>query len=214
MMIKAVIFDFDGVLVESVDVKTKAFAKLFEGYGTKVVQQVVDYHLANGGVSRFEKFKYYYREVLHKPLSEVELEKLCNQFANIVIEQVVNAPFADGAVAFLNQNYTEYDLFVVSATPQDEIEDIVKRRRMSFYFRGVLGAPCRKDALTQDILDSCGYEPGQVLFVGDSLSDYEAAEKTGCHFIGRVSPRSKNPFPDGTITIADLTELAAIIPVL
>ena len=210
-MIKAVIFDFDGVLVESVDVKTEAFAELFQGYGPKVIQQVVDYHLANGGVSRFEKFKYYHREILRQPLSEAKLNELCQQFSSIVVEQIINAPFVYDAAAFLNKNYTKYDLFVVSATPQDEIEDIVRRRGMSFYFKGVFGSPHEKDLLTLEILNFNGYKPSQVVFVGDAMSDYEAAQKTRCHFIGRVSPSSKNLFPQGTIIIPDLSKLADII---
>ena len=59
-MLKAILFDFDGVLVESVDIKTKAFAKLFENEGPEIVNKVVEYHLANGGVSRFKKFDYIY----------------------------------------------------------------------------------------------------------------------------------------------------------
>lgn len=210
-MIKTVIFDFDGVLVESVDVKTKAFAELFQGYGPQVVQQVVDYHLANGGVSRFEKFKYYYREILREPLSEAKLNVLCQQFSSIVIEQIVNAPFVEGAAAFLNQNYGKYDLFVVSATPQDEIKGIIKRRGMNLYFQGVFGSPRGKDLLTQDILNSNTYEPNEVVFVGDAMSDYEAAQKVGIHFITRVSPGGVNPFPGETITISNLSELANAI---
>ena len=55
-MIKAIIFDFDGVIAESVNVKTEAFASLYEPYGKDVVNKVEQHHLANGGVSRFEKF--------------------------------------------------------------------------------------------------------------------------------------------------------------
>ena len=69
-MIRGIAFDFDGVLVESVDVKTKAYARLFEEYGEGVVSRVVDYHLTNGGISRFVKFRVIYSEILNKPLSE------------------------------------------------------------------------------------------------------------------------------------------------
>jgi len=41
-MIQAIGFDFDGVLVESVDIKTRAYAYLFEDEGPEVVQQVID----------------------------------------------------------------------------------------------------------------------------------------------------------------------------
>ena len=32
-MIRAIIFDFDGVILDSVDIKTKAFARLFQEFG-------------------------------------------------------------------------------------------------------------------------------------------------------------------------------------
>ena len=60
MNLKAIFFDFDGVLVESVDIKTRAFSKLFEREGEDVVKKVIDYHIDNGGVSRYEKFRYIY----------------------------------------------------------------------------------------------------------------------------------------------------------
>ena len=58
------------LLVESVDVKTQAYARLFGEYGEGVVSRVVDYHLTNGGISRFVKFRVIYSEILNKPLSE------------------------------------------------------------------------------------------------------------------------------------------------
>lgn len=210
-MIKAIIFDFDGVLVESVDVKTKAFARLFEAYGHQVVQQVVDYHLANGGVTRREKFKYYYREILHEPLSETKLDELCQQFSDFVVEQIIIAPFVIGAADFLDRNHAKYDLFVVSATPQDEMRDIISRRGMSRYFKSIYGAPREKALLIKDILNSGNYKSVQTLYIGDALNDYEEARKVGCHFVGRVPPGSKNPFRPGTIVTPDLSSLAGII---
>ena len=67
-IIRAVVFDFDGVLAESVDVKTRAYALLFQDEGGDVVRQVVDFHLKNGGVSRFEKFRCYYSDILHNKI--------------------------------------------------------------------------------------------------------------------------------------------------
>ena len=58
-MVKCIIFDYDGVISESVNVKTQAFAKIYECFGSDVVEQVVKHHLANGGVSRYNKIKLY-----------------------------------------------------------------------------------------------------------------------------------------------------------
>ena len=58
-MIKNIIFDYDGTIADSVNIKTEAFAELYRNYGKDIESKVVKYHLNNGGVSRFEKFKYY-----------------------------------------------------------------------------------------------------------------------------------------------------------
>ena len=93
---EAVFFDFDGVILDSVDVKTKAFAKMFRQYGPEVEKSVVEYHLHNGGVSRFDKFRYYYEEILKKPVDEEIIKNLSKQFSNLVIDGVLAAPFMPG----------------------------------------------------------------------------------------------------------------------
>ena len=58
-MLKGIIFDFDGVIAESVQVKTDAFAALYAVNGKDIVKKVINHHEANGGMSRFEKIKHY-----------------------------------------------------------------------------------------------------------------------------------------------------------
>ena len=81
-MIKAVIFDFDGVLAESLEIKTVAFGKLFEDKGEAVRDKVIKYHLDNSGVSRFEKIRYIYREILKEPLDKETFDLLCGRFSD------------------------------------------------------------------------------------------------------------------------------------
>jgi len=210
-MIKAIIFDFDGVLVESVDVKTQAFAKLFEQHGPEVTRRVVEHHLRNGGMSRFEKIKYYYSHILNKPLSNSELDSLCRRFAGMVVDNVVNAPFVKGADSFLKNNYTKFELFVVSGTPEIELTAIVKHRKMDCFFKGLFGSPENKVTLTRRVIERYKLDKRNVIFVGDSFTDYEAASENGVLFIGRVAPGHGNFFSEGTILIPDLTQLENIL---
>ena len=62
------------MIAESVNVKTEAFASLYESYGKDVVKKVLQHHLANGGVSRFEKFKIYHKELLNIELNDQNLQ--------------------------------------------------------------------------------------------------------------------------------------------
>ena len=197
-MIKAVIFDFDGVLVESVDIKTKAFEKLFESEGNDIVEKVVDYHVKNAGVSRFEKIRYIYKNMLNRELSEETFDDLCQQFSHLVVDEVVNAPYVKGAKEFLDSYSNKYSCFVASATPQDEIEEVIKRRHMQRYFKGVYGSPKKKGDIVREILAAYTLEhdempfnsalsPQSFVYVGDAISDYQAAKDNSIRFIARLN---------------------------
>ncbi len=211
-MIKAIIFDFDGVLVESVDVKTRAFARMFEGEGEEVVRGVTDYHLMNGGVSRVRKFKYYYEEILKRSLSEEKLAGLCDTFSRLVIDEVINSPYVIGAQEFLDEFYSKLDFYVASGTPEGELREIVSSREMDIYFKGVYGSPAQKGDIARMVLRQNGYHTKEVVFIGDSITDLEGAQDSGVRFIGRVADSEDTSFSGmGINVIKDLSDLGGII---
>ena len=91
MKYKNIIFDFDGVLAESVQIKIEAFHQLYEKYGENIAEKVVEHHKANGGMSRFEKFPYYHKTFLNIDLSKEDIEKLSYHFSNLVVKGVIDA---------------------------------------------------------------------------------------------------------------------------
>lgn len=205
---EAIIFDFDGVLVESVDVKTQAFADLYAEYGDRIVEQVREYHLQNGGVSRFKKFRYYHEILLGKGLTAEEEISLGDRFSEYVENAVIKAEYVAGAYEFLEKNYQSTPLFVASATPDQELQRIVSSRNMSHYFLAVHGSPRSKATIIQEVLSKYSFDRDRVLMVGDAMSDYEGAIASGVKFMGRVLqyPQTK-PFPAGTKVLPDLVEL-------
>lgn len=210
-MIKGVIFDFDGVIVESTDIKTEAFAKLFEAEGRDVVEKVVFYHKNNMGVSRFEKFRYIYSDILHRRLDEDKFSALCRQFASEVVDSVIAAPFVLGAKEFLQRNLLLYSFFIMSATPQDEINDIVQRRELDRFFKSVYGAPLAKYDAVKMILQKEGLAPGEVVYLGDAMSDYLAAKDNNVKFIARIKDNEDIFRKVDCLKIANFLELPAIL---
>ncbi len=211
-MIKAIIFDFDGVLVESVDVKTRAFAKMFDDEGEDVVQKVVDYHLTNGGVSRVRKFEYYYEKILKRSLSEEKLRELCDTFSRLVVIEVINSPYVKGAREFLDNVHNKIDLYIASGTPEDELIEIVRCREMGKYFNGVFGSPVQKGDIARMILSQNGYNTNEVVFIGDSITDLKGAQDSGVRFIGRVADAGDTSFAGMDIKVVkDLSGLEGII---
>jgi len=209
-LIKFIIFDFDGVIVESVGIKTEAFTKLFENR-PEYRDKIVELHLAHGGLSRFVKFEMIYKDILHQPLSEDKKKELGERFTRYVFNEVVECPFVAGAEEFLKKYYQTVDLFIVSGTPQEEIQAIVKKRRLDKYFKEVFGAPRRKAKLAQNILDSYQLNPQEAIFVGDSLEDYEGAREAGIKFVGRSN--DEKPFKNLPVEllVSDFFDLEKLI---
>ena len=197
---QAVFFDFDGVILDSVHVKTEAFAQMFRRFGPDVEQAVVAYHQEHGGISRFEKFKHYYKNLLHAPISEDQLQALGEEFSELVLAKILESPFVDGAYETLEKlSIEKVPAFVVTGTPEEEIRFIVNKRGLSAFFQEVHGSPRYKDDIIMDIIGRRGFDPTRCLFLGDAISDYMAAQSTGTKFQGIVPEGANSPFPAGTL---------------
>ncbi len=205
--VETIFFDFDGVILDSVAVKGQAFARLFQDY-PEHVDAIVAYHHANGGMPRFDKFRYIYREILGKPLSEEEFQRLCDGFSRIVWDLVMACPYVPGAREFLEEYYRDMRFFIVSGTPHEEIQLIVEARGLSRYFHGVYGSPTTKGEWVRTIMGQNSLDPAGALFVGDAMSDYKAARENGIRFVARVADPADNLFAglDVDLEISDLQQ--------
>ncbi len=185
-MIKTVIFDVDGVLIESAEIKTLAFRRLFEKHCPEKVDEAVLYHEKNMGVSRFVKFRYVFNNLMGKELSQKDETNLGKEYSMIVLSEVLKAPLVAGAMEFLEENKNKYLFFVVSGTPEEELKYILKKRGLDRYFKGIYGSPKEKIDAVGEILLRCKLEPKDVVFVGDADTDKRAAEGAKVWFIARV----------------------------
>jgi phosphoglycolate phosphatase len=212
-MIRAIAFDFDGVLFESVGVKTEAFRKLFSQEPKPLLAQILEFHIRNGGLSRFEKFKTIYRDILRRPLDDATFQLLCQRFAQLVVKEVIAAPWVPGAREFLETQRGRYQFFVVSATPQDEIREIVRQKGIGHYFVDVLGSPQKKADLLADLMRRHRLRANEMVYVGDALNDWHAAREQGVAFVWRRADETIAHLPDfpgpSIPTLAGLAEVIA-----
>ncbi len=182
---KLMVFDFDGVLADSVEIKTEVFAKLYETYGLDVVAKVVRHHRANGGMSRFEKFRFYHREFVGQEIGEGKVRELADEFSVLAKQAVIDAPEIPGALAALRNFCAAGKTCVVnSATPEEEIIDIVNRRHLSEYLVAVYGAPASKKDNLEKILNNFSSLAKDTIFFGDTRSDLNAALALDVDFVG------------------------------
>ena len=206
--VHAIVFDFDGVLAESVEVKTRAYALLFDDEEEEAVSQLIDYHIKNGGVSRFEKIRVFYKDILQRPLSDKRFQELVLRFSKLVVDEVVAAPWVEGAREFLSQHEKQYNFFIVSGTPEDELNEIVHRRGMGHYFDSVRGSPKDKITLLGEIMEEYNLRPEKMVFVGDAETDWNAAKKLGLPFLWRCVSNQNPRLPGyNGPRLSSLTEL-------
>ena len=190
-MLKAIIFDFDGVIIESFDIKTQAFRELFKD--SDKVDEIVEYHKQNGGVSRYKKFRYIYKEILKKPLDEKTLNELGERFSNLVIEEIKKCPYVPGAIEFIRNNHLKLKLFIASGTPEEELRRILDMRGISGYFKGIYGSPATKSEIVLGILERENMTSEETIFIGDTITDYNESIKTNVPFFARINGMSGNP---------------------
>ena len=124
------------------------------------------------------------------------------------------SPFVPGAREFLEQFSGKIPLFVVSASPQEELVSIIRRRGLSPFFRKVYGAPTKKEQAIREIMTKTGSASSQTLFVGDALNDLKAARDCGIRFVGRQPPEDPDRFAgkEGVESVvSDLSDLSRFL---
>jgi phosphoglycolate phosphatase-like HAD superfamily hydrolase len=184
--IRALILDFDGVILESNDLKTAAFERVF-GRFPEHAGAMMDYHRAHVPESRYAKFRHLVVDRLGRPADDPLLEELAEAFSAETRRQVAACPMVEGAGAFLDDVTARVPVFLASVTPQAELDAILDLRGLRRYFERAYGCPpWTKASAIADILTGLDGPQG-VVFVGDSAGDQRAGAATGVEFIARDS---------------------------
>lgn len=211
-MIKTIFWDFDGVISESLDVKTKAFYDLYLPYGKEIAEKVKQHHLDNGGMSRFEKFKYYHSNFLGYEIDENKIKELANQFSSLVLQGVIEAEEVKGVRTVLEKYYKTMNFFVVTGTPTKESELIINKKKMSQYFISICGSPKKKDVWCEELIKQYDLQPSEILFIGDANSDFNAATKNKLNFLLRWHKSNRVLFEKyNGFSIDDFTNFESIL---
>jgi HAD superfamily hydrolase (TIGR01549 family) len=182
--LRAIVFDFDGVILESADIKTRAFMALYAAYPEKL-PAIREYHLSHAGISRYVKFEYFQKEILGLSYTEEDRVRLSAEFERLTYEEILRCPEVAGAEQLLRRLGGRVLRIVASGTPHEELRKIVADRGMGSWFDETWGTPRTKPEILIDVLARHGLDGGSVLMVGDGLSDYQAAREAGVRFLAR-----------------------------
>jgi len=207
MKYRYIIFDFDGVLVETNDIRFDGFHSLFKSHNKDLVNDLIQYARLNGGKSRYDKIKYFFENILNETISKDKVYELALQYSQLVEQKVIDALPVRGSTEFLSQYQSEFCFAIVSGSDQDELRDVCKARGIDHFFIEILGSPLSKSLNISQLLSKKRWKKELCVYLGDSLDDLETAKMNGIDFIGRNSGLVDWGTIGNVIFIDDLVQL-------
>jgi phosphoglycolate phosphatase-like HAD superfamily hydrolase len=199
----AIIFDFDGVILDSTPLKHQAFFKLYANEDPAKLKEMAQYDRVHGGVTRRVKIAYFEKHLFGRTGDPESVEKLAMRYRDLVFDAVMACRFVPGAQELLEKGHGKIDMHLVSGTPVDELGVIVEGRGLSKYFSSIQGGPVLKPEAFANIMHKHGYEPARTLAVGDAMTEYDVALSLGIPFLA-IGTDGAHVFPDEAIRVPHL----------
>lgn len=171
---RSLVFDCDGVILDSNKVKTQAFYNTALPYGKGAAQELVLYHVANGGISRYKKFEYFLKHIVRNGFAEHELDSLLEKYAIEVNSGLMTCAVAEGLDQLRHQT-SSAAWFIVSGGDQDELQKLFEMRGLDYFDGGIYGSPESKENILRRLVNN-KIITSPSMFFGDSRYDHIASD--------------------------------------
>lgn len=182
---QVILWDFDGVIMDSNSVRDLGFEKVLENYPSDSVQELMKFHHQNGGLSRYVKFRYFFEEVLKQSVSDEKIQELATSFSFIMRELLVNPNLLiKDSLSFIESNFNNYKMHIVSGSDQNELRYLCQEMNLSKNFQSIHGSPTAKKVLVKNVIEENNYLKSDCILIGDSINDYDAAVANEIAFAG------------------------------
>lgn len=189
---KIILWDFDGVILDSMSVRDWGFRQIFKHYAEEQVSQLIAYHRTNGGLSRYVKIRYFYEELLGKSITEDKVFQYAEAFSTLMKQELIRPEnLINDALMFIKENFKNYNFHIVSGSDENELRFLCKALEIDSYFISIHGSPTPKTELVNNLLKQYDYKKENTCLIGDSFNDYEAATANNISFYGYNNEKLK-----------------------
>ena len=180
---KAIVFDLNGVLIDSNKFNADLFYKIFSEYGKDVGKKAAIHYLSNGGIPRKKRMEMYLKNFAKVEPNIYEIERVLKKFSQLLEAGLKDIPIKTCVKDFLKNNYGKYIFFVSSGAIMQDVKKILEAKELLNFFEKIYGSPQHKYEHLYDIINSYGIDKDDLIFFGDSIHDKNAADKVGVKFI-------------------------------
>ena len=209
-MLKAVIFDMDGVIVNSEPLHHLAYKKMFEEFQLDVSN------------SLYESFTGQSTHTICKQLCEIFniyedpnlLVQSKRKHFKVIFDNDTSFQMIDGALELI-QDYFDNNITLVlaSSASMTNIERIFEKFDLNKYFKSrISGADLKESKPNPEIFVKAaklsGHSKDECIVIEDSTNGIIAAKSAGIYCVGYNSFNSKNQnYDNANIIITDLNEI-------
>lgn len=177
-----IIFDCDGVILDTNLLKCEAFGEAVKEYSDEIVCSFVNHCKQTFGISRYIKFKEFFCDFANEPFDEDKYQEYLSRYAGICKEIYKNADKTPGCINLLSELSTSNKkLYIASGSDETELNDALYWRGLSKYFSQIYGSPKTKSQCIAEILEKNSNK--RVVFIGDAYSDLKASKEHSIDFI-------------------------------
>jgi phosphoglycolate phosphatase-like HAD superfamily hydrolase len=181
--IKIIFWDFDGVIMNSNSIRDFGFQYCLADFPKYQIDELMDYHRLNGGLSRYVKFRYFFEKIRGEEVSDTTILDLSHKFSSIMRDKLCDKNLLiEETINFIKLNYRNFTFHITSGSDENELRFICKELDISDYFKSINGSPKSKNQLVKDLLINNNYPTKNCLLIGDSLNDFDAADINGIYF--------------------------------
>jgi HAD superfamily hydrolase (TIGR01509 family) len=173
---KAIFFDLDGVLINSIDAWFYAFNETLKHFGL-------------GGISESEFKESYWGHELPENLRKLGLQERAEKYCEARYSKFIDKIklFEDSKRVL--ERAKKFKIALVTNTPKVSVHRILKRFGLAKYFDAVVTGDDvkRGKPSPEPVIKACKLlkvEPKDTILVGDTQSDVKAGRSAGCKVIG------------------------------
>ena len=182
---KTILWDFDGVILNSNIIRTKGFIEIFKDFPNNYTAQLVKYHEEMGGLSRYHKIEYFFTKIVKKKIKQDEIFFYAEKYKSFILNNLVNKRFIiNETLDYIKQNRNIFSMHIVSASDENELKQICKELELDSFFCSIHGSPTAKKENIMSLLKFNKLIKEEVVLIGDSINDYEAAVYNKIDFMG------------------------------
>jgi len=186
---KHILWDFDGVIIDSDKARVQGFQTVLDSFPTDQVEELLRFHNQNGGLSRYVKFRHFFEQIRKEDVSEERILQLANDFSEIMrVTLTDKSLLIQDSVRYIEKSYQRVPMHIVSGSDGQELRFLCRELGIDALFQSIEGSPVAKTRLVANLIESGQVHANQTCLIGDAGNDFEAATANGIDFFGYNNP--------------------------